>query len=83
MKQDAIDGACKTHGENRNAYRIFSRKLKEGDDLEGQEAWNTSEYIVKMYHNERGSEYIGYIQFSEGKAELRAFVNTIINFLIS
>jgi hypothetical protein len=34
MKEDEIDGACSTHGRQRNAWKFLLENIKERDHLE-------------------------------------------------
>jgi hypothetical protein len=52
IKEDEVDGACGTHGENRNAYRVLVVEHEGKRPLEGsRHRWEEN---IKVYVKETG-----------------------------
>jgi hypothetical protein len=72
-----MDGACNTHGEMRNAYKIFVDK-SEGKRLLGRprRRWKDN---IRMELREIDWECVDWIHRGQNRDNWRAVVNTVMN----
>jgi hypothetical protein len=65
-KEDKIGGACSTHGEKRNAYRVFGGKARRKETTKKTCTW--MEDNIKNYLRETGwgdMDWTNLIQYSD------------------
>jgi hypothetical protein len=76
-----VGWTCGTHGEGRGVYRVLVGTLEGKRPL--RKPGHRWEDNIKMDLREMGIDGASWIQLAQDRVQWRAFVNTVINFLVS